>query len=181
MHALAIRLKRHPDGSASLTLTRADGSVTWQRQRGQTGNVFPSHDITHYAVETALGYEHGFYGLVADGWEMADFAAPWPRGPIPLEARNVELIVGLFDAERRSGERWSAEQFSEHAATYVAASKVASALAPPVFTDDQIARVRAVRDDALARWYATTAGGALELRFERTTTHPASASAPSSR
>ena len=56
MPDLAIRLKRHSDGSASLTCTRADGSVTWQRQRGQLGMVFPSHDLTHFAVETALGY-----------------------------------------------------------------------------------------------------------------------------
>ena len=175
MRGLAIRLKRHTDGSASLTLTRTDGSVTWQRQLGQTGNVFPPHDITHYAVETTLGYEHGFFGLVAEGWEIADFAAPWPRGPLPREAMDVELIVGLFDAEQRSGERWGARQFNEHAATFVAASKVASTLVPPVLTDDVIARVREVRDDALARWYATTAGAALELVFERTATRPASA------
>ncbi|MEP6729517.1 MAG: hypothetical protein ABJE10_02710 [bacterium] len=29
---LTIRLKRHSDGSASLTLTRADGTVTWQQR-----------------------------------------------------------------------------------------------------------------------------------------------------
>ena len=71
MRGLAIRLKRHTDGSASLTLTRTDGSVTWQRQLGQTGNVFPPHDITHYAVETTLGYEHGFFGLVAGSFLLS--------------------------------------------------------------------------------------------------------------
>lgn len=30
---LTIRLKRHSYGSASLTLTRADGTVTWHSQK----------------------------------------------------------------------------------------------------------------------------------------------------
>ena len=51
---LNIRLKRHPDGSASITLTRADGTVTWQRQKGSLAMVFPSHDLAHYAVEHRL-------------------------------------------------------------------------------------------------------------------------------
>ena len=51
MPGLTIRLKRHPDGSASLTCTRADGSVTWQRQQGQLAIVFPPHDLTHFAID----------------------------------------------------------------------------------------------------------------------------------
>src|SRR3982751_4823753 len=101
MPDLTIRLKRHPDHTASLTCTRRDGSVTWQRQRGSLGAVFPPHDLTHYAVEQTLGFQHGFYGLIADGWAIEDFAKPWPRGPIPPEAQEVELIVGFFDTERR--------------------------------------------------------------------------------
>ena len=165
--ALSIRIKRHSDGSASLTLTRADGSVTWQRQMGQLGNVFPPHDITHYAVETSLGYDRAFYGLVAEGWEIADFALPWPRGPIPREAREVELIVGFFDSERRSAQRWTSKEFNEHAVTFVSAGKYADTMAPPALTDDDIARVRARRDEILARWFSTTAGSAIELVFER--------------
>lgn len=36
---LRIRLKRHPDGSASLTRIRDDGTTTWQRHRGATATV----------------------------------------------------------------------------------------------------------------------------------------------
>ena len=86
---LVIRIKRHADGAASLSCTRADGSVTWQRQGGKLGAVFPPHDLTHFAVETTLGYRHAFFGLVADGWEIADFAAPWPRGRVPDDATEV--------------------------------------------------------------------------------------------
>ena len=83
---LTIRIKKQSDGSAALSCTRPDGSVTWQRQEGTHGRFFPLHDLTHYAVETVLGYQNGFYGMVARGWNMTDFGAPWPRGRIPADA-----------------------------------------------------------------------------------------------
>jgi hypothetical protein len=161
---LNIRIKRHPDGSASITCTRADGSVTWQRQNGQLGAVFPPHDITHFAVETTLGYREGFYGLVADGWDIANFAAPWPRGEIPPEAREVELIVGCLDSERRSIDRWSAELFNEHARIYVSSTRF-SDMAVPVLTDEQLDAVRALRNSLIARWVALQPGESLDLSF----------------
>ena len=164
---LNIRLKRHPDGSASITLTRADGTVTWQRQKGSLAMVFPSHDLTHYAVEQTLGYRGAFYGLVADGWEISDFATPWPRGPIPDEAREVELVVGLFDGMRREREGWDALQFNAELERLAAHSRIARSSTLRTLTDDDLARVRALRSDLLARWGATTAGRALELDFTR--------------
>ncbi|MEO7456055.1 MAG: hypothetical protein ABIY52_07315 [Gemmatimonadaceae bacterium] len=163
--SLAIRLKRHSDGSASLTLTRTDGSVTWQRQNGSLGMVFPPHDLTHFAVESTLGYSAGFYGLVANGWEIADFTSPWPRGPIPAEAREVELVVGCFDAERRNVTRWSATEFNGHAATFVSASRSAASMVAPVLSDDQIIAVRQARDALFQRWYALEPGEAMEMSF----------------
>jgi hypothetical protein len=168
---LLIRFKRHPDGSASLTCTRRDGTTTWQRQQGQLGAVFPPHDLTHYAVETTLRYRAGFYGLIADGWEIADFAKPWPRGPIPGEATEVELIVGFFDAERRNLAQWSEAEFNDHATQYDAARR---SLRPSAVTGDvrrlradELAAVRAARADLLARWAALASGEALELVLER--------------
>jgi hypothetical protein len=166
--SLTIRFKRHPDASASITGTRRDGSVTWQRQRGQLGLVFPPHDLTHFAVESALGYRRGFYGLLAEGWEITDFAKPWPRGPIPDEALEVELIVGFFDAERRQQVRWTAHEFREHAATYVASRAAMThevMPSPRVLTEDELERVRARRDALLAQWHALGAGEEMVLVF----------------
>lgn len=165
---LRIRLQRHTDGSASLTCTRRDGSVTWQRQNGPTALVMPAHDLTHFAVESTLGFRHGFYGLLADGWEITDFAAPWSRGPIPDEALVVELIVGFFDAERRQGEAMTAEAFAVQAEQYVA-SRVAVGKKMPDglrrLTDDELNHVRARRDELLSSWAAVPVGGALDLEF----------------
>jgi len=107
MNDLLIRIKKKSDGSAALSCLRADGSVTWQRQDGQQGRFFPLHDLTHFAVETILGHTRGFYGLVAEGWELTDFGNAWPRGPLPPVALVVEFIVGFLD---RSGGRASSGQ-----------------------------------------------------------------------
>ena len=165
---MLIRLKHHSDGSASLTCVRDDGTSTWQRQNGMLGVVFPPHDLTHYAVETTLGYRKGFYGLIAEGWEIGDFAKPWPRGPIPAEAREVELIVGFFDTERRSLARMTEEEFNDHAERYVAAqrsTKANSLGSAPRLSAAQIDAVRAARGDLLARWSAVSPDESLELQF----------------
>ena len=166
MSHLAIRLKRHADGSAALTCTRPDGSVTWQRQQGARGLVLPTHDLTHYSVETAMGYKKGFFGLIAAGWEMSDFAAPWPRGVIPQEAREVELLVGLFEVERRTGGNWSAADLRAQGELYAASNRSGrKAVAMPSLTDDDVDKIRAVLNDVLGRWAATPPGEALELSF----------------
>ena len=115
---LTIRMKKHAGGAASLTCVRADGTSTWQTPKGAQGHFFAQHDLTHYAVETALGCRRGFYGLLADGWNITDFGAPWPRGPMPANALAPELIVGFLDAERASGQRWTAAECNEKARLY---------------------------------------------------------------
>lgn len=162
---LRIQLKRLTNGGAALTCTRADGSIIWQRQDGSRGVVFPTHDLTHFAVETVLGYANGFYGLLAAGWEFGDFAAPWPRGPIPAEAREVELLVGLFEVERRMGGGWSAAQLQEQAKLYSATQKPGRKVAIPVLRDDEVVRLHAALQDLLARWSATHPDETLDLEF----------------
>jgi hypothetical protein len=152
MHDLVIQIKKKADGSAALTCRRADGSVTWQRQEGKQARFFPLHDLTHYAVETVLGQPHGFYGLVASGWDLTDFGSPWPRGPLPIEALAIEQIVGLFDQERAAGVEWSAAEFNGHLR------------GSSVVTDDDLRRIRERRRELFAQWAALPAGETLELR-----------------
>src|SRR5437773_4364975 len=115
MSDLLIRIKKKNDGSAALSCLRADGSVTWQRQNGAQGRFFPLHDLTHYAVERVLGHRKGFYGLVASGWDMSDFGAPWPKGRVPLDMDPSELIVGFLDVERATGVSGAAADYNDKA------------------------------------------------------------------
>jgi hypothetical protein len=165
---LKIRLKRRSDGSAALTCEREDGSVTWQRQEGSLGMVFPSHDLTHYAVETALGYDHGFFGLVADGWDISDFASPWSHGPIPAEALEVELVVGLLDMQRLMNADWTAAELLEQGKLYVESRNPKTPL--PVLTEEMFKRVCDLRRDVFARYAAVKPGETLELVFDRSVT-----------
>lgn len=60
-----------------------------------------------------LGLRHGFYGLVADGWNITDFG----EGDIPehteQEAILAEAMAGLFDQERATGMWPEADEFNE--------------------------------------------------------------------
>ena len=165
--SLTIRLAKHADGGATLTCVRADGSTTWQRLRGRQAAFFPRHDLTHYAVETVLGHRRGFYGLVASGWNVGDFGAPWPRGPLPADMDPSELLVGFLDAERAGvaagGVPWTASDLTAQAAGYHAARELAATA--PIVTDAQLAAIRARMAELFARWDALDAAGVLELEF----------------
>lgn len=165
MPDLVIRIKKKNDGSAAFAATRADGSVTWQQQNGAQGRFFPLHDLTHFAVETVLGFRRAFYGLLAEGWDLQRFAAPGAADVIPAEALLAEVIVGMFDSERASGERTDAEDFNWKVDTYYEEHRKPR----PEFrmTDELLGAIRQRRSELFARWNALPAGETLELAYDR--------------
>jgi len=170
MPDLIIRIKKKTDGSAALSCTRADGSVTWQRQDGPQGRFFPLHDLTHFAVETVLGFRRAFYGLVAEGWDISRFEIRGAAVQIPAEATFVEVIVGMFDSERRSGERATADDFNWKIDTYYEQHRTPR---PAMrISDEQLEVIRARRAELFARWSDTPAGETLELAFDRAAESP---------
>ena len=146
-----------------LRCERADSTVTWQRQERRHAAFFPLHDLTHFAVETELGFRHGFYGLIAEGWDIVDTSGKGARGPLPREAVTVERIVGAFDAQRAGGTPWAAEAFNEQAALQATASGDAP---PRPLSDAELDRVRARTLQLFSRWARLPAGGTLELTFD---------------
>jgi len=147
---LKIEIVKQQDGSGVLRCMRPDGSLTWQKQTKHATH-FALHDLTHYAVETSLGYRHGFFGLIAEGWDVDDTTGKGVRGALPAEAVEVERIVGLFDSERASSTLWSREEFNEYA--------------PRALTDTEIQAVRSLRGTLFQQWFATAPGQKLELTF----------------
>ena len=160
---LTLRIKKKSDGTGALSCVRADGTATWQSQRAGHAQFFALHDLTHYAVESVLGYRLGFFGLVASGWSLEDFGSPWPRGPIPAEADPSELIVGLLDAERAAGDEWSAEEFNRQAR--LAPAALGADAAGPRISDDQLAAIRTRRAELFTRWEGVPPGESLVLSF----------------
>lgn len=161
--SLTIRIKKNADGSAALTCTRTDGSVTWQRQLGQLGRFFPRHDLTHYAVETVLEHRRGFYGLVAEGWDLSDFGKR-SKAPVPADAEPSELIVGFLDLERMSGVRGTADELNAKVRLFNETEKTNYRLD---ITDEQLAEIRKRRSELFAMWDAVPPGEALELTFPK--------------
>jgi hypothetical protein len=161
---LAIRFTKRADGGSVLSCTRADGSVTWQKQQGRNATFFPVHDLTHYAVESTLGHTRGFYGLLEEGWDIADFGTPWPRGPMPDETVVSELVVGFLDAERAGGVEWCANDLNEKVVLYREEHGGTFPWTP--LTDDDLARVRAAAADLIARWAMLDPGASMQLHFD---------------
>jgi hypothetical protein len=147
---LKIQMSKQSDGAVVLRFTRADGSVTWQKQTKHAAH-FVLHDLTHYAVETTLSCRNGFFGLVAAGWDLEDTSGKGARGPLPVETVEVERIVGLFDSERGSAVLWSVEEFNE--------------FSPLPLTQAQIQSVRTLRGTLFQQWFALPSGQTLELKF----------------
>jgi hypothetical protein len=159
-----VRIKKKSDGGAALSCERADGSVTWQRQNGRLGAFFPLHDLTHFAVESVLGFRNAFYGLVAQGWDIDRFEQPGAAKTTPAETLLAELIVGFFDVERATGEPSSAEDFNWKIDTYHDEHGI-----PRTgfrMTDEQLAAIRAKRDELFGKWQAVPPGETLDLRFQ---------------
>jgi hypothetical protein len=124
--------------------------VVWQKLP-KHGAHFALHDLTHFAVETTLGYRRGFYGLLAEGWDFDDVTGKGMRGPLPKEALEVERIVGVFDSERACGAMFTVEEFNEYA--------------PRELTEAEVLAVRKLRGELFERWFAVEPGRDLDLEF----------------
>ena len=162
---LIIRIKKNADGSGALTAIRRDGSATWQRQKEHVGSFFALHDLTHYAVETTLGLDDAFYGLLAGGWNLTDFGSPSKRGQLPPGAIKAEVIVGFLDTERASGTRWTAAEFNDKLRIY---SEQHRSRVEFTLSDEELTGIRKRRAELFAQWDGVSAGGTLELTFIRT-------------
>jgi len=161
---LRVQLTKRADGGVVLRCVRGDGSATWQRQDGPRALFFPFHDLTHFAVETTLGFRRAFYGLIADGWDIDDTGGKGKRGRLPAEAVVVEHVVGLLDRERVGGAApLSAAEFNAQL-EQLAASGRAEGARP--FTDAELTAVRQLVDALHGRWAALPVGSTLELVFD---------------
>ena len=161
---LRVRFTKRADGVVVLQCVRKDGSVTWQRHDKQ-GVFFSFHDLSHFAVETVLGFRQGFYGLITDGWDITDTTGKGQRGKLQAEAILVEHVVGLFDRERSGGATpLSADDFNSHIRECVENDDLDAIC---TFSDAQLVAVRREIARLQQDWAAIPAGSCLELTFKR--------------
>jgi len=158
---LRVQFTKRPDGNVILRCTRKDGSVTWQRYDKQAA-FFSHHDLYHYAVETILELRQVFYGLIADGWDIADMDGKGPRGKAPYDAGIAEYVVGLLTQERVGlAKQLSAAEFNAQL------DQMIGQPAKHPLSDVELGAVRNRVSSLFREWAATPPGGMLELSFDR--------------
>lgn len=158
---LQIQFTKRHDGTVVLRCTREDGTVTWQKHE-KHGAFFALHDLTHYAVETVLGFRRGFYGLLAEGWDITDTYGKGDRGKPPVEAILPEHLAGLFEKERSGG----AEPLDGNAFCNLIEEMTGQNLGHR-FTDAELTAVRQRIATLHQQWLSIPQGSSLELTFDR--------------
>ncbi len=81
---MKIQFKKGKDKS-TLHCIRKDGTATWST----IYQGMEIHDLAHFAVETELGFKKAFYGLLASGYAIQDFALPRAKRPKSLLPENL--------------------------------------------------------------------------------------------
>ncbi|MEQ8766000.1 MAG: hypothetical protein RL885_18930 [Planctomycetota bacterium] len=151
---LVISLKRGRNGQDSLACRRNDGTATWRRL--QPG--FASHDLRHFAVESTLGVDSAFYGLIARGWNLEDFGAPWPKGRLPEEAAWVECTIAAIWSDRDHPALRSTEEINSAIREMQRGASFERRL-----TSDEIRAIRECFDEQIERWRRLDRGEVMEL------------------
>ncbi|MGH7644807.1 MAG: hypothetical protein ACREMR_04400, partial [Gemmatimonadales bacterium] len=156
--AMLVQIKKGRDRRPTLVCIRADGTRTWS----QVHPFFPLHDLTHFAVESVLGFREAFFGLVESGWSIETFAEPQARKRMPAQALWAENIVGLLDLERGMQRRLPAAELNRALTDSLTQQHV-----PPFrpLRENELASVRALRAELDARWSALAPGETIEVSF----------------
>lgn len=157
---MIIRLTRGKDDkTTTLTCIRDDKTVTYQSNL----EFFARHDLLHYAVETTLGYDDAFFGMVAAGRDIDDFGT---QGGVKdtYTTREIwtEFIVALM--------QWGVDA---HQAPASEAALVAQlerdctdrGLPSPGVSVEQIGRIRRLADTLHRNWDRLVPGDTLTLPF----------------
>lgn len=155
---MRIEIKKRRDARPVLTCVRPDGTRTW----AELHPFQPVHDLTHYAVESVLGFDEAFFRLVASGWRITDFEEPHASERMRAQAHWAETIVGLLDRERGTERIHTPTEFEEALA---AALEGQSAQPCRALTAGELAAIRALRSRLTAQWLALDAGSTLLVEF----------------
>ena len=88
---MKIQFKKGKNGVDILSYTRNDDTSGWSK-------MFPNfviHDLAHYVVESNLNIQNGFFGLLNQGYDPADFEKPKNQRPEAVQVKNLppESIV----------------------------------------------------------------------------------------
>ena len=142
--------------------------------KSRHGPFFVRHDLMHYAVETTLGFDEAFYGLVAAGRSIESFNSPRSGKALPRQAGLAEFIVGLLDQNVRWNEGIDQDQFNRDLCESLKAGGVPVS---PALPGNQIQAIMNRHRELTLRYTSLQTGECLELPFPANDVHQTSPSA----
>lgn len=156
---MRIRFTKQREDKASFACIRDNGRVTGMPSTA----FFVEHDLAHYAIETTLGYDQAFYGLLASGWNIEDFGQPdhktGQKPEIPLQAGYAEALVGLLQLMLRGS--LTREDFP----VAMAQIPVPAGVEAPHVNAQQLDTMYTRLELLLEEWQDLPPGATLELPF----------------
>ena len=161
---MTIALKKMIVKPSILTIVRNDGSSTWSKLH----RSLETHDLAHFAVESTLKFTKAFYGLINEGYTVADFELPKEQRPFAVrteslhpEALITEHIVNLLEIELLSS--GYNNNFIEELDSIL---KSNSLTFPINLNYDTLIEIRKVYHNLYSKWIALTEGQELILEFK---------------
>ena len=157
---MRILLTKLSNTHHALEVVRTDGS----RERVElVTREFLFHDLLHYAVESSMGTQGGFWGALAGGKTFADLN---DRSGAAMKGSSaglayVEMVVGMMTGAVKQGEA-SAPEVVASLRGYHAALGVEL---PAELNEDLVAQVRERMRRLQGHWKATPYGRTMEIAW----------------
>jgi hypothetical protein len=155
---MLIRISKHTGKPNVIKYIRDDGTETWM----QTDDFFVRHDLSHFALETVLGYKTAFNGMINSGMDIKDFENREKRRAMKVtdEAGYAENMANLFLGEVVQG------NFEDFNAVQQQTLAYTNDGIPPIdLADEKIQAVRKYFRQLLAEWELLPSGQTMELVF----------------
>jgi hypothetical protein len=158
LYDMLVRFTKNMNKRHTIKYVRDNGSETWM----QADDFFVQHDLSHFALEKALGYKTAFNGMINNGMDIKDFEDREKRKAMKItaEAAYAENMANLFLGELSQGELEDSNKVQQ--GTLQAISKE---MPPLELTDDKICETREYLRELVKRWNELAPGQTLELEF----------------
>ncbi len=159
---MIVTLTKNDGKPHVLRCVRDDGSVTWFQASATNADFFAAHDLSHFAIETVLGYRTAFYGLVAAGRDLDDFGSRAGVGDsrgYSDEALDAEEMANLMVVAV-----W--EDYDFDAFLQVLSMAHDDTVRPiPSVSGEQFVAIQGKLRELLDAWRVLDVGGSLSLQF----------------
>jgi len=155
---MVMKFTRNGDKPHVICCQRDGGTQTWMH----ADEFFVLHDLSHYVLEKALGYQTAFMGMLNNGMDIKDFEDREKRMRITvtLEARHAENMANLFLMEQFQGRL---ENFNQ--VCLEAFQSANPGFPAPVIGEQDVSAIRMELAKQVRAWSALQAGQTMELPF----------------